>query len=151
MPNAVAFLFSSRRDFHSTVGRHFQCRLQKPKAKKKKAIVILQLDIVAPSTELAKSGDCYITLRRKIELPFVPFIGLRLHLDPQVSIEQESRYLELFQLIASKMQTFDVERVSYIVDRPKFVVYARNLFEPTVEQSHALQEYLISFYGFRRL
>ena len=118
-------------------------------ATKKQPRIILQLDIIAPDAELAKSGECYATLKREIDLPFVPFVGLRLGLDAQVSDEQESRYGELFGLIMSKTRLFDVERVSYYVDRSEFVLHARNQYEPTIEQFHALQEYLIAYYGFQ--
>ena len=106
---------------------------------KKKPRIFLQVDIIAPDEELAKSGECYATLRREIELSFVPFIGLHLMLEPQVTDQQESRFSELFDFIESKTMIFEVENILYQIDREDFVLSARNQFEPTLEQFHALQ------------
>ena len=95
-----------------------------------------------------KGGECYATLQKEMILPFVPFIGLRLALEPVVSDADEAKYLLLSKGIAYNRGLFKVASVIYCTERSRFTLVADGLHERDLKGFYDLQEFLISFFGF---
>jgi hypothetical protein len=125
---------------------HSDRRLKAPKN-----MCTLQVDIITSPEELAKGGECYKTLKKKLILPFQPFVGLRIAIDPVVSEADETKYLLLSKNINNHFGFFNVESITYHVERSEFRLYARNFFEPNLKSFYDSQDFYVSFFGFRRL
>ena len=110
----------------------------------------LILDVIAPPAELAKTGECYAMLRRKVDLIFAPFPGLVIGLDPAIGEHNKDRYSQLFNEVANKAALFVIKKINYYPERQRIRLLADSIFEPTIEQFHSVQEFLTEFYGFEK-
>lgn len=117
-------------------------------------IVELHLDVIAPDEELAKEGLTYAALQRSVELPFAPFIGLRLFLPSnlQENDSRKERYSHLFGNISDPTAVFEVQQVDYSLPSKwaaaQTRLIAREAYEPTLERFHNYVTFLTEFYGF---
>jgi hypothetical protein len=119
-------------------------------------IVTLTIDVIAPDDELAKTGDVYACLSTKVELPFVPFIGLELRLPTNLKFDdpREVRFGELFNQVTNPTSLFTIERITYSLasewSPASFRLLAASAFEPTIKQFKAYIEFLCEFYNFSK-
>lgn len=115
------------------------------------SVCVLQVDVITSPEELAKEGECYATLQKTITLPFVPFVGLRLALDPIVSDADEAKYLLLSKGIIFNRGLFKVASIIYYTERSQFTLVAEGLYERDLKSFHDSQEFHIGFFGFHNL
>lgn len=112
---------------------------------------VLQVDITTSPEELAKGGECYATLQKDLTLSFLPFIGLRLAIDPVVSDVDESKYLQLAKNIIFNRGLFSIASIIYYTERSQFILIAEGLYERDITSFHDSQQFHTSFYGFHIL
>jgi hypothetical protein len=113
--------------------------------------VKIKIDITAPDRVLEPHGQTYVALEKYLEMPFVPFEGLYLQLNPEVSDDKRERHSQLFNSIDNVCGIFRVDNVYYAIDRDnkgEILAILEHAGEYTIEAFHALIEYLTEFYGF---
>ena len=113
----------------------------------------LHVDIYAPDDELRRVGESYATVWRGIDLPFLPFIGLKLRI-PDGMLENDPRAAAASELERSlegrPFGSYLVKSVIWdVVDR-ETTIYA-SISQSTLEQFRACIEYLTKYDGFERL
>lgn len=123
----------------------------------KHMIINLELLIVAPSEELAKTGDTYISMSRNIDITFAPFIGLRLAVPSNLKQNDPrmERYQQLFKQVSNPTAIFEIEKVCYFIasetSEERVIVEAKEVYEPMIEQFQAYISFMEEFYGFTAL
>src|SRR5258708_30311521 len=114
--------------------------------------VTLHVDIYAPDEELAKTGECYGSVFRELDISFVPFVGLVLNLASGI-LEDDPRvdeYSHLADSVSDWTMLFEVKKVIYDVEDNEFRAYVSHV-DPTLEQFHSFIEFLTAFHGFEAL
>lgn len=114
--------------------------------------VSLHVLLVAPEEELLRADETYAEITVEMELPFVPFPGLCIHLVSPI-LEDDPRAAEfsrLWQAADSLDGVFDIERVIYYPDEDRFELRAHGRRYRSLESFRAAIEGFALGYGFER-
>ena len=119
--------------------------------------LVLSLTVIAPVDQLAAVGETYATLRRSVELPYPPFIGLQLGLSTDLTNEDPrfEHCKELHGSVTNPTAIFEIQNVCYFMknawSEDQTVLTAKEAFEPDIKRWQSYIVLLCEFYGFERL
>ncbi|WP_163835622.1 hypothetical protein [Spartinivicinus ruber] len=110
----------------------------------------IQIDITAPDEVLDPVGECYTSMTRMIKIPYIPHIGMLIHISPKIDDDTSERYAKLFHKIENVTGIFEVRDIYYMVDGDQdgsTHVWLKTIGEESLEAFHSLKQFL-TFYGF---